>query len=64
MTSVLARSAACSAISEPMLWPTSTALATPAASSSLCSQAAMSSMLVSGTPPLRPWPGRSTASTP
>ena len=52
-----------SAASEPMLWPISIARSTPAASSSASSQALMSSMLASAGPALRPWPGRSTAST-
>ncbi len=52
-----------SAASEPMLWPISSARSTPAASSSASSQALIASMLVSAGPALRPWPGRSTAST-
>ena len=58
-----ARDAASSAISEPMLWPTRCALATPAASSKASSQSADASMLASGGPAERPCPGWSTAST-
>ena len=52
-----APAAASSAISEPMLWPTHAACATPAVSSSASAQPASASTLASGGPALRPWPG-------
>ena len=69
-TSAMARTAvgvapaACSAISEPMLWPTSTARSAPARALARVTQSAIAAMLASGAPALRPWPGRSQASTP
>ena len=59
-----ARAAASSAISEPMLWPTSVAwLRTPAAANRASNQSADASTESGIGPGLRPWPGRSTAST-
>ena len=52
-----------SAINEPMLWPISMALAAPAASSTANIQRASSATLSFAVPRLRPWPGKSTAST-
>ena len=57
------RAAASSAISEPQLWPTSAACATPSASSTAATVSAACSTLAGASPPLRPWPGRSSAST-
>ena len=57
------RAAASSAISEPQLWPTSAAFCTPAASSSAPMKSAAASTDAGASPPLRQWPGRSTAST-
>ena len=47
-----------------MLWPTTCAFATHAASTNAATQSASASMEVRTAPGLRPWPGRSTASTP
>jgi hypothetical protein len=62
------RDAHSSAVSEPMLWPTSETLfavsPAPTFSSSSSIQSASASIDGSGAPVLRPWPGRSTASTP
>jgi hypothetical protein len=58
-----ARAAASSATSEPMLWPASTARATPAASSRASSQSAIASTEAKAAPVLRPCPGRSGANT-
>ena len=57
------RAAASRLMSEPMLWPTSVAACTPAASSRATIQSACASTLGSSGPSERPWPGRSTAST-
>jgi len=57
------RAAASMAISEPQLWPTSAACCTPAASSSAPTKSAAASTEAGASPPLRQWPGRSTAST-
>jgi hypothetical protein len=62
------RDAHSSAVSEPMLWPTNVTLfpAAPAPhrSSSSSIQSARSWIVGSGSPSLRPCPGRSTARTP
>jgi hypothetical protein len=51
-------------MSEPMEWPTSRAVAKPAASMSAAVQSASAAMDASGAPAERPCPGRSGASTP
>ena len=62
-TRPLARAAVSTAISEPKLWPTSAAAFTPAASSRSTMNLAPPSTEAGGSPALRPWPGRSGAST-
>ena len=57
------RAAVSSATSDPMEWPMIRALRAPAASISAAVQSAMAPMEASGSPPERPWPGRSGAST-
>ena len=63
LTCAGARAAASSAISEPKLCPTSAACSAPTAASSASTKSAASSTVSGGLPPLRPWPGRSMAST-
>ena len=52
-----------SATSDPMLWPTTDAVSTPAASMTFDTHSAMSPIDARGGPSDRPCPGRSTAST-
>ena len=51
------------AINEPILCPVKTACCTCAASNNASNHVDIASTVFSGSPLLRPWPGRSTAKT-